>query len=98
MFGADVTPLDLVISRQANDLRLAIHGSSDQMTIQNWFTGSSNQVETMQAGNGQQLVNTKVDQLLEAMAAFTQQSGMTWDQAIDQRPQDVQNVLAANWQ
>ena len=98
LFGADVTPLDLVISRQANDLRLAIHGSSDQMTIQNWFTGSSNQVETMQAGNGQQLVNTKVDQLLQAMAAFTQQSGMTWDQAIDQRPQDVQNVLAANWQ
>ncbi len=98
LFGAEVNPLDLVISRQANDLRLAIHGSSDQMTIQNWFTGSSNQVEIMQAGNGQQLVNTKVDQLLQAMAAFTQQSGLTWDQAIDQRPQDVQNVLAANWQ
>ena len=55
-------------------------------------------METIQAGNGQQLVNTKVEQLLQAMAAFTQQSGMTWDQAIDRRPQDVQNVLAANWQ
>ena len=97
-FGLDVDPLDLVISRQANDLRIAIHGTSDQLMIQDWYTSSVNQMETIQAGNGQELANTKVDQLLQAMAAFTQQSGMTWDQAIDQRPQDVQNVLAANWQ
>jgi hypothetical protein len=32
------------------------------------------------------------------MAGFTQQSELTWDQAIDQRPQDVQAILAANWQ
>jgi hypothetical protein len=31
------------------------------------------------------------------MASFSQQSGLTWDQAIDQHPQEVQAVLAANW-
>ena len=97
-FGVTINPLDLVISRQANDRRLSIPGSSDQVTIQNWYAGSTNRTETIQAGNGQTMLSTQVDQLIQAMAGFTQQTGLTWDQAIDQRPQDVQTVLAASWQ
>ena len=97
LFGATINPLDLVLSRQANDLRLAIHGSTDQVTIQSWYGGATNQTETIQTGNGQTLLNTQVDQLIQAMATFSQQTGLTWDQAIDQRPQEVQTVLAANW-
>jgi Ca2+-binding RTX toxin-like protein len=98
LYDLGIDPLDLVISRQANDLRLAIHGSADTVTIQNWYTATANRTETIQAGNGQILLSTQVDQLIQAMAAFTQQSGLSWDQAIDQRPQDVQAVLAASWQ
>jgi Ca2+-binding RTX toxin-like protein len=98
LYDSGIDPLDLVISHQANDLRLAIHGSTDSVTIRNWYTGSSNRTEMIQAGNGQTLLNTQVNQLIQAMAAFTQQTGLTWDQAIDQRPQDVQTVLAASWQ
>jgi Ca2+-binding RTX toxin-like protein len=98
VFGTTINPLDLVISRQANNLRLAIHGTTDQITIQNWYASPmTNQIEELQAGNGQHLINTQVDQLIQAMAAFSQQSGLTWDQAIDQRPQQVQTVLAASW-
>ncbi len=96
VFGS-INPLDLVISRQANDLRLTIHGTADSLVIQNWYVSASNQVEDVQAGNGQHLVNSQVDQLIQAMASFSQQSGLTWDQAIDQRPQEVQTVLAASW-
>jgi len=99
VFGETINPLDLVISRQANDLRLTIHGSSDQITVQNWYTRpTANQIETIQAGNGKTLLNTQVDQLIQAMATFTTQTGLTWDQAIAQRPQDVETVLAASWQ
>ena len=98
LYDAGINPLDLVISRQANDLRLSIHGSTDSVTVQNWYTSSVNRTETIQAGNGQTLLSTQVDQLIQAMAGFTQQTGLTWDQAIDQRPQDVQTVLAASWQ
>lgn len=98
VFGAMVDPLDLVISRQANDLRLAIHGSADQITVKDWYLSGNNRIETIQAGNGEVLLGTQVDQLIQAMASFTQQNGLTWDQAIDQRPQEVQAVLAANWQ
>jgi Ca2+-binding RTX toxin-like protein len=98
LFGTPIDPLDLVISRQANDLRLAIHGSADQVTVKDWYLGRTNHIETFQAGNGEVLLSTQVDQLIQAMAAFTQQTGLTWDHAIDQRPQDVQTVLAASWQ
>jgi Ca2+-binding RTX toxin-like protein len=97
-FGATINPFDLVLSRQADDLRLAIHGSADQVTVRDWYLGRTNHIETIQAGNGEILLSTQVNQLIQAMAAFSQQSGLTWDQAIDQRPQDVQAVLAANWQ
>jgi Ca2+-binding RTX toxin-like protein len=97
-YDLGIVPMDLVLERIVNDLRIAIHGSSDQVTIQNWYNGTANQTEVIQAGNGQQLINTQVDQLIQAMASFGVESGLTWDQAIDQRPQDVQLILAANWQ
>jgi Ca2+-binding RTX toxin-like protein len=99
LYGATINPLDLVLSQQANNLRIAIHGSTDSVTIQNWFSAPTTaQVETIQAGNGQTLLNTQVDQLIQAMATFSQQTGLTWDQGIDQQPQQVEAVLAASWQ
>ncbi len=96
-FASGINPLDLMLSQSANDLRIAVYGSTEQVTIANWYGGAGNQVETVQAGNGQQLMNTQVNQLIQAMAGFTQQTGLNWDQAIAQRPQDVQQILAANW-
>jgi Ca2+-binding RTX toxin-like protein len=99
LYGATINPFDLVLSRQVNHLRLAIHGSTDAVTIQNWYSAPTTaQVETIQAGNGQSLLSTQVDTLIQAMATFSQQTGLTWDQAIDQQPQNVQTVLAASWQ
>ena len=97
LFGATIIPIDLVLSQQGNDLRIALHGSTDRVTIQNWYTGSAAQTEVIQAANGQQLLNTQVATLIQAMATFTAQTGLTWDQGIDQQPQDVQNILAATW-
>ena len=100
VFDGTVDPLDLVFSRQVNDLRIAVHGTTDSITIQNWYTSTNStagQVETIQAGTGEVLLNTQVDALIQAMASFTQQSGLTWDQAIVQEPAQVQTILAASW-
>jgi Ca2+-binding RTX toxin-like protein len=103
LFDGGINPLDLVISRQANDLRLAIHGSSDQITVQNWYVGTTNRTETIQAGNGQVLLNTQVQQLIDAMAQFTTDTGLSWDAASGgagnpgQQAQ-FQSILAASWQ
>ena len=104
LYGATINPLDLVLSRQVNDLRLAVHGGTDQVTIQNWYSAPTTaQVETIQASNGQTLVSTQVDQLIQAMAGFTQQTGLSWDAASGgagdpgQQAQ-FQGIIAANWQ
>lgn len=96
-FDSAINPLDIMLSQSASDLRIALYGSTDQVTIANWYGGATNQIETVQAGNGQQLMNTQVNQLIQAMAGFTQQTGLSWEQAVAQRPQDVQQILAANW-
>jgi Ca2+-binding RTX toxin-like protein len=98
LFAAAIDPLDLVLSQQGNDLRILLHGSSDQLTIQGWYSGTAAQAEILRAGTGEQLLNAQVDQLIQAMAAFSAQTGLTWDQAIDQRPEDVETILAASWQ
>ncbi len=99
LYDAGINPLDLVISRQVNDLHLAIHGSSDQITVQNWYVGTINRTETIQAGNGQTLLSTQVEQLIQAMATLSANNGgITWDQAIDQQPTQVESILAASWQ
>jgi Ca2+-binding RTX toxin-like protein len=98
-FGETINPLDLVIERQANDLRVRIHHTNEAVLIGSWYSaGTTNHIETIQAGNGEVLLNTQVDQLIQAMAAFTQQTGLTWDHAIEQQPAQVQAVLAASWQ
>ena len=97
-FGSGIDPLDLMLSRSADDLRIVLYGSTDQVTIANWYGGATNQIEAVQAGNGQQLMNAQVNQLIQAMAGFTQQTGLSWEQAVAQRPQDVQQILAASWQ
>jgi hypothetical protein len=97
-FAAGLTPLDLIFSRNVNHLRLALYGSTDQVEIQRWYNGASAQVEVLQAGDGSRLLNAQVDQLIQAMASYSAGSGLTWEQAIAQHPEDVQAILAAHWQ
>ena len=76
---------------------MAIYGGPDQFTVQDWYADKDNRVDEFVTGNGQSLEDAKVDQLIQAMAGFTSQSGLSWEQAIAQRPQDVEQILAANW-
>jgi Ca2+-binding RTX toxin-like protein len=86
----------LVFSQEDN-LGVSIHGTADSFMINGWVYGAENQIEEFRASDGMTLANTQVEQLIQAMAAFTQQNGITWDQAIEDRPQDVQNILLQSW-
>lgn len=101
-FGSGIDPVDLVLTRQTNDLRIAIQGTSDQITIQNWYRSSSYRIETIEAGNGEVLRSAQVQQLINAMAQFTTDTGLTWEQASAgggtvQQQGEFQGILAANW-
>jgi Ca2+-binding RTX toxin-like protein len=60
----------LWLTRSANDLVLQVLGSTDGVTIEGWFSGAANQVETITAG-GKTLTNTRVQALVSAMSTLT---------------------------
>lgn len=99
LFGSSIDLLDLVFSKGAGNLVVSRHGSTDTIAIANWDSGAAYQTEVFRAADGSTLLNGHVDQLIQAMAQFSAENGgITWDQAIDQRPEDVQVVLASYWQ
>ncbi|WP_425806719.1 calcium-binding protein [Desulfitobacterium sp. Sab5] len=94
-FGEDL--LKLVFTHEENDLKISMNGTTDSLTINSWYAGTAYQVEEFKAPDGSKLTNIQVEQLIQAMASFTQQNGMSWNQAIQDKPQDVQNILNQFW-
>jgi Ca2+-binding RTX toxin-like protein len=98
LFRAPVHPLDLVLSRAAGSLAIALHAATDTVTVQGWYNGKAYETEVIQTADGSELLSNQLDLLIQAMASYSASTGLTWDQAIDQRPQDVETVLAGYWQ
>ena len=72
LFADGINPGDVWLSQVGDDLRVNLLDSNDQITIDNWFKGTSsgNQIEQFQTDDGSILLNNQVDQLIQAMAVF----------------------------
>ncbi|MBH0182966.1 MAG: calcium-binding protein [Nitrospira sp.] len=97
-----IDPADVILSRQADNLHIAIEGTSDQLTIQNWYTSATNRVEIFESGSGNVLLSTQVEQLIQAMAAFTTNTGLSWEEVAGgagtaQQQQQFNGIIASNW-
>ncbi len=97
-FLAGVANDQLWFRHVGTNLEVSIIGTSDKMTISNWYGGAANQVEQFKTTDGNKtLLSTKVENLVSAMAAFAPPAaGQTT------LPTNYQTalapVLAANWQ
>jgi Ca2+-binding RTX toxin-like protein len=96
--GTSIRAIDVVLSRSADDLRLAIGSTTDGIIVQDWYRGSAFQVESVRSSDGRVLMANRVDQLIQAMAAYTATTGLSWAAAAVQRPAEVEAILAAYWQ
>ncbi len=98
-FNSGLNPIDLIFSNSGNNLNIQIHNSTDLLTVQNQNLSSAYQVEVFEASDGRALLSSYVNQLIQAMAEFSaQNSGMTWNQLIENKPEQVQQILAQYWQ
>jgi len=73
-------------------------GTTGTIAIQNWYLGNQYQTEIFRASDGSALLNTQVEQLIQAMAGFSAESGLDWANAVQQRPEEVETILASSWQ
>ncbi len=96
-FGADLSPENLWFQRNGQDLEISILGSEDRMTVSNWYAGSGNRVEVFQTHAGLALTESRVQSLVNAMAAFGVPSGAEVNLTQTQR-ESLDVVIAANWQ
>jgi Ca2+-binding RTX toxin-like protein len=96
-----VNPLDLVFSGNNGvdaNLAIAVNGTSDNVTLQNWYYDGHYQTEIFTAADGRQLLNTQVDALVQAMSTFCTEKGFnTWNDAIAGDQAGVEAVLSQYW-
>ena len=79
-----------------NDLVASIIGTSDKLTVQDWYLGAANHIEQFRTADGSTLLDSTVQNLVNAMAAFTPpapgQTTLPPNYAASLNP-----VIAANW-
>ncbi len=96
-FAADISSEQLWFSRTGDDLSVSVVGSQDTVSISNWYLGSAYHVERIEAGNGQVVLASQVQNLVNAMAAFAPPAaGQTALPTAYQT--SLAPVIAASWQ
>lgn len=80
-----------------SSLEAGIIGTTDTLTIQNWYVASEYHVEQFKTADGKTLLDGQVQNLVQAMAAFTPpaagQTTLPESYAASLTP-----VISANWQ
>jgi len=98
LFGATIDHDQLWFARAGDDLTVSVIGTTDSITVDDWYVGSANQLDFAAAG-GLSLADANVQALVEAMAGFSPPAlGET-----DLDPgagyyASVSTVIASSWQ
>jgi Ca2+-binding RTX toxin-like protein len=71
LFEAGISVEQLWFRKVSNNLEASIIGTTDKLTLTNWYLGSQYQVEKFEAADGQVLLSSQVQSLVQAMAAFS---------------------------
>ncbi|MDB5799913.1 MAG: hypothetical protein JWL63_852, partial [Rhodocyclales bacterium] len=79
-----------------NNLEISIIGSSDKNILTNWYLGNQYHVEQIKSGDGKTLLDSQVQNLVSAMAAFAPPGA--GQSTLPANYQTALNpVIAANW-
>lgn len=96
-FGDGIAAEQLWFRRSGNALDVTVIGTADRLSIANWYLGDGYHVEQFKTSNGMTLLDSQVQNLVNAMAAFAPpamgQSHLSTTMSAQLMP-----VIAANWQ
>ncbi|WP_018229364.1 calcium-binding protein [Methyloversatilis universalis] len=95
-FESNVAYDQLWFTRVGSDLEISVIGTTDRVTVSNWYEGSASRIEQV-AASDKILVDTQVQALVDAMASMTPPPlGQTALSAA--QVSALQPVLASSWQ
>ncbi|HEX6963091.1 MAG TPA: putative Ig domain-containing protein [Lacipirellula sp.] len=96
-FLAEVSPEQVWFGQSGDDLVASIIGTSDSLTVRNWYAGYEYRIEQFCTSDGKTLLEASVQNLVNAMAAFAPpppgQEALPTSYAAALQP-----VIAASWQ
>jgi hypothetical protein len=69
LFGSTIDDDQLWFRQVGNDLEVSVIGTTDSVTVDEWYSGTSNQLD-LDDGNGYTLAAENVETLRNAMASF----------------------------
>jgi Ca2+-binding RTX toxin-like protein len=96
-FMAGISTDQIWLRHVGNNLEASIIGTADKFTFENWYLGSSYHVEQFKTSDNKVLLDSRVDTLVQAMAAFAPPPmGQTTLQPDYQTA--LAPVISANWQ
>lgn len=96
-FGSEISAEQVWFQRMEDDLLVSLIGSTDGITIDDWYGGDAHPVERFEAGPDRVLLETQVQRLLDAMAAFNPPAMGELDLS-PQLEQPLLPVITAVWQ
>ena len=67
---AGATEDQIWLRQVGNNLELSVIGTTDRLTINGWYANPSNRIERFRLADGQALMASQVQQLVNAMASF----------------------------
>ncbi|NAS95342.1 HlyJ hemolysin-like protein [Pseudomonas syringae pv. actinidifoliorum] len=80
-----------------NNLEVSVIGTSDAFVIKDWYAGSATHIEQFKVSTGKTLLDSKVQSLVDAMAAFAPPAAGQLTLP-DNYKEQLSPVIAANWQ
>ncbi|RED43330.1 LamG-like jellyroll fold domain-containing protein, partial [Aestuariispira insulae] len=98
VFGADVDANEIWFSQEGDDLAARLLGTTDSITLEDWF-GGSQQFGEIQLADGSSLSAVNVQGLVDAMSAWAGQPGNDVE-SLGSAPTDDQDLTTAlaHWQ
>jgi len=69
-FGLDIAPDQLWFRRDGNHLQVSVLGTGDALVFQHWFKDPAHHVEVFRTSDDHMLLDSQVQNLVDAMAAF----------------------------
>lgn len=69
-FEAGIATSQLWFTKTGNNLDVSIIGTSDRLTVKDWYLGSQYRVEQFKTSDGKTLLDSQVQDLVSAMGAF----------------------------
>ena len=95
-FNEGVTADQLWFQKVGFDLQVGVIGTSDRLDISMWYLGAAYTVEKFQTSDGKTLLDTQVQNLVQAMAGFAPPSAGETTLPVNYQS-SLNTVIAANW-